>query len=42
MDLQIHQTWVIRSTDGGLTFDRGERYKQLSQFGGQVIKEIIA
>jgi hypothetical protein len=41
-DLHVTLLHLLGLDDNKLTFFHGGRYKQLSQFGGQVIKELIA
>ena len=41
-DLHVTLLHLLGLDDNRLTFYHGGRFKQLSQFGGQVIKEIIA
>jgi hypothetical protein len=40
----VHCTWLnlLGLDDNKLTYYHAGRYKQLSQFGGEVIKELIA
>ena len=41
-DLHVTLLHLLGLNDNKLTYFHGGRYKQLSQFGGQVIKELIA
>ena len=41
-DLHVTILHLLGLDDNNLTYFHGGRYKQLSQFGGQVIKDIIA
>ena len=41
-DLHVTLLHLLGLDDNKLTYFHGGRYKQLSQFGGQVIKELIA
>jgi membrane-anchored protein YejM (alkaline phosphatase superfamily) len=41
-DLHVTQLHLLGLDDARLTYYHGGRYKQLSQFGGQVIRELIA
>jgi hypothetical protein len=41
-DLHVTLLHLLGLDDNKLTYFHGGRFKQLSQFGGQVIKEIIA
>ena len=41
-DLHVTLLRLLGLDDNKLTFFHGGRYKQLSQFGGQVINELIA
>jgi hypothetical protein len=41
-DLHVTLLHLLGLDDNKLTYFHGGRYKQLSQFGGQVIKELVA
>jgi hypothetical protein len=41
-DLHVTLLRLLGLDDNKLTFYHGGRFKQLSQFGGQVIKELLA
>lgn len=41
-DLHVTILHLLGLDDNKLTYFHGGRYKQLSQFGGQVIKDIIS
>ena len=41
-DFHVTLLHLLGLDDNKLTYFHGGRYKQLSQFGGQIIKELIA
>ena len=41
-DVHVTMLHLLGLDDNKLTYFHGGRYKQLSQFGGEVIKELIA
>jgi hypothetical protein len=41
-DLHVTLLHLLGLDDNKLTFFHGGRYKQLSQFGGEIIRELIA
>ena len=41
-DVHVTMLHLMGLDDNKLTYFHGERYKQLSQFGGEVIQELIS
>ena len=41
-DVHVTMLHLMGLDDNKLTYSHGERYKQLSQFGGEVIQELIS